>query len=331
VPRLTVSVALCTHNGAEYLDKQLLSILGQTAPPEEIVLSDDASRDDTVAIAERVLSEWRAAHPGSAPRILVLRNPAVLGVTANFEQALAACTGDVIALSDQDDVWVPHRLEVMVGAFARRPDLDLLHSDARLVDGAGNDLGTTLLETLGVTPAVQAAEHSGRAFDLLLRRNIITGATALVRRDLVTRSRPFPAAWVHDEWLAMVAAVTGVVDVLDEPLVDYRQHDANQIGVTTLDAAGRLGRLRAPRTLRNQRLLARADVLAARAPAFMPAPSPDRLTLIEAKLVHERMRSDLPAVRVARVWPVLREWTTGRYSRFGRGLQDVLRDLVQPL
>jgi len=182
-----------------------------------------------------------------------------------------------------------------------------------------------------VTPAVQAVEHSGHAFDLLLRRNIITGATALVRRDLVTRSRPFPEAWVHDEWLAMVAAATGVVDVLAEPLVDYRQHDANQIGVTTLDAAGRLGRLRAPRTLRNRRLLARAEALAARAPVLEPTPTPERLALIEAKLVHERMRSALPAHRIARVWPVLREWTTGRYARFGRGLQDVLRDLVQPV
>jgi glycosyltransferase involved in cell wall biosynthesis len=331
VPRLTVSVALCTHNGAGYLAKQLLSILGQTAPPDEIVLSDDASRDDTVDIAERVVSEWRVAHPGTTPRFQVVRNTAALGVTANFEGALAACVGDVIALSDQDDVWLPKRLEIMVGEFARRPDLDLLHSDARLVDGEGDDLGTTLLGTLGVTAAVRAAEHSGHAFDLLLRRNVVTGATALVRRDLVLRARPFPEAWVHDEWLAMVAAATGVVDVLDEALVDYRQHDANQIGVTALDAAGHIGRLRAPRTLRNKRLLARAEALAERAPAFVPAPDSDRLGLIEAKLVHERMRSALPAPRVARVWPVLREWATGRYSRFGRGLQDVLRDLVQPV
>lgn len=329
--QLTVSVALCTHNGASYLDRQLLSILGQSRPPDEIVLSDDASNDDSVGIAERTVASWRRDHPESTVRFKVRRNPVALGVVANFEQALLLCSGDLLALSDQDDLWVPCRLETMAAEFARRPDLDLLHSDARLVDASGADLGTTLLGTLGVADAEKEVVHTGRALELLLRRNIVTGATTVLTRRLLERALPFPAAWVHDEWLAVVAAATGGVDLLEETLVDYRQHASNQIGVTTLDVAGRLGRLRAPRTQRNRRLLARAEALAARAPGFEPAPSPVVLSAVAAKLVHERMRSTLPAGYALRVLPVLREWSTGRYSRFGRGLQDVLRDLVQPI
>ncbi|GEP28545.1 glycosyltransferase family 2 protein [Cryobacterium levicorallinum] len=320
-----VSVALCTYNGAAYLEEQLLSVLGQSLRPDEIVVSDDGSTDETLDVVQRVIS----AAP--AVEVLVLTNATALGVTANFEKALAACTGDLIALCDQDDVWWPDRVERMVAEFTSRPALQMVHADARLVDAAGAPLGLTLLQTLGVSDADRAAVHAGHATDAYLRRNIVTGATMMVRRELVERSRPFPAAWVHDEWMAMVAAATGLVDLLEEPLTDYRQHGGNQIGVTTLDASGKLGRLRAPRTARNARLLARAAELQRRAATFEPEASASVLALIDAKLAHETRRSALPVARLLRVGPIVRGWRSGDYSRFGLGLQDVLRDLVQPV
>ena len=328
---LSVSVALCTHNGAAFVTEQLLSILNQSRPPAEIVVSDDNSTDDTLAVIDRVGTAWRADHPAVTVAVRILRNPVALGVTANFEQAIAACTGDLIALSDQDDVWHADRLAKIVAVFERRPQLALLHTDARLVDSDGHPLGVTLLNTLRVSSADRYAVHSGSAIDALLRRNIVTGATLVLRRDLAARARPFPAEWVHDEWLAIVAAATGTVDLLEEPLVDYRQHDGNQIGASSLDAAGRLGRLTAPRTARNARLLARARVLQERSVALRPRPSADVLGRINAKLAHERMRSGLPASRLRRLPPVFRAWSAGDYSRFGLGLPDVLRDLTQPV
>ena len=322
---VSVSVALCTYNGAAYLKDQLLSILEQSLRPDEIVVSDDGSTDETLAVLERVVAAWPTVH------VVVLRNASALGVTANFEQALAACSGDLIALCDQDDIWWPERLERMVAEFTQRPALQMLHADARLVDAVGDPLGLTLLQTLGVSDADRAAVHAGHAIDAYLRRNIVTGATMMVRRELVEQSRPFPAAWVHDEWMAMVAAATGLVDLLDEPLTDYRQHSGNQIGVTTLDASGKLGRLRASRTARNARLLERAAVLQQRASGLTPPASASVLALIEAKLTHERRRSGLPAARVLRVASIFGSWRAGDYSRFGLGLQDVLRDLVQPV
>jgi len=326
-----VSVALCTYNGAAYIEEQLLSILGQSVVPDEIVLSDDGSTDATLTVCDAVIAAWLAEDSVRTVTVSVLRNARALGVTANFEQALAACSGDLIALCDQDDIWWPERLERMVGEFARRPELQMLHADARLVDAEGTALGITLLDTLGVSDADRAAVHSGRAIDAYLRRNIVTGATMMVRSELVARSRPFPSAWVHDEWIAMVGAATGLVDLLEEPLTDYRQHGGNQIGVTTLGAAGKLGRLRAPRTERNARLLDRAAALEQRAPGFEPRPSAEVLALIDGKFAHETRRSALPPTRILRVGPIVCSWRSGDYSRYGLGLQDVLRDLVQPV
>jgi glycosyltransferase involved in cell wall biosynthesis len=336
-----VSVALGTHNGARYLAEQLGSILAQTRPVDEIVLSDDASRDDTVAIAERLVAEHRAASGAGTPALVVLRNDPPLGVTANFERALAEASGDLVVLCDQDDVWRPDRIERALAALAARPGAELVASDARLVDAAGAPIGLRLFETLGVDPGVIARLESA-PLDELLRRNLLTGATMLVRRELVERARPFPASWVHDEWLAIVAATGGGIVVADEALIDYRQHGANQIGVTKLSLDGRLGRLRAPRTERNARLLARASDLAQRLPAILERRAADAsagtdagtsalASIVDDKLEHERVRSALPPARLRRIAPVVREWRTGRYGHYGRGAQDVLRDLVQPV
>jgi glycosyltransferase involved in cell wall biosynthesis len=325
------SVALCTYNGAAFIQEQLLSILQQTLVPDEIIISDDSSSDGTLGLVDDTVERFQAEHGdhGSAPR--VLRNTQPLGVTRNFEQALTACSGELIALSDQDDVWHPQRLERMVAEFRLRPNLLLLSTDARLVDAAGESTGQTLLATLGVSKADKDSVHRGRAVDALLRRNIVTGATTMVRRELVQRALPFPASWVHDEWLAMVGAVTGEIDLLEEALVDYRQHGGNQIGASSLDTAGKLGRLRAPRSARNRRLLARAEALQERARGFQPAVQSGTLAKIDAKLAHEVFRTKLSAERLSRVQPILREWRTGAYNRYGLGLQDVLRDLVQPV
>ena len=324
-----VSVALGTHNGARYLREQLDSILAQTRPVAEIVVSDDASGDGTVELAEQVIAEHRSTD-APTPALVVRRNTVALGVTANFEQALLAASGDLIALSDQDDVWHPERVERAVAEFAARPGLELVAAEARLVDEARAPLGSTLLETLGVDDVTRERLGTDAAFAELLRRNLLTGATMMVSRGLVERAAPFPASWVHDEWLAVVASVGGGIAVIGEPLIDYRQHGANQIGVSRLSASGRLARLREPRTDRNARLLARAEDLAARLPALARADARVEAD-VQAKLAHERMRQRIPASRLRRVAPIWREWRSGAYTRYGLGVQDVLRDLVQPV
>jgi hypothetical protein len=320
-----VSVALCTHNGARYVDEQIRSILTQSRPVDEIVVGDDASTDATVSIIEAAVAELGA--PGLV--VTVLRNPVALGVTANFEATLRACGGDILLLSDQDDVWHADRVERTLAAFDGRPEVTLVHTDARLVDGDGQPTGLSLFEGLALSDADIAREHDGDGFAVLLTRNIVTGASVGLRRSLLERALPLPPEWLHDEWLAAIAAVTGGLDVVEESLLDYRQHASNVVGVTPLTLAQKWGKLVEPRADRNVLLARRSEVLVERL-AHMPGVGADLLHAARGKLLHESRRAALPANRVLRLPVIAAEWAGGRYATYGRGLPDIARDLVQP-
>jgi glycosyltransferase involved in cell wall biosynthesis len=290
------------------------------------VLSDDASSDSTIQRAADTVAEH-----GTSVELVVLRNPQPLGVTRNFEQAVLACRFELIALSDQDDLWTPDKLARMIPRFEQDELLQLLFSDARLVGASGESLGATLFQATEFTGQARQAVHEGDAFSVLLRRNVVTGATVLVRRDFARAVAPFPAGWVHDEWIAMAAAIVGRIDVLEEPLVDYRQHGGNEIGARRLSIAAKFARMVEPGRDRNRRLLDRATDLATRLPSLPGRIPADRARAVQEKLQHELMRSGLSSHRLARVAPVLRELSTGRYATFGRGPLDAARDLLQPL
>jgi len=327
---MSVSIALCTHNGQRFIGEQLESIYAQSVLPDELVISDDASTDSTIALVESVVAE----HPGSAMNVRILRNSTPLGVTANFEQAIGACTSQFILLCDQDDVWSPVRVERTIDAFDDA-DVMLVHADATLIDETGAPLPGTLFEAYGVDAAARHELRFGDAFSMFMRRNLVTGATAAVRAELARVAAPYPAGWVHDEWLAIVAASIGSIAPIDEALIGYRQHGANQIGAVKLTVRAKLRRLTSPGFARNRRLLERAQSLAARYAGLgqgaMPERTAARTAAIARKLLHEQARSALSVHRWARVLPVLREARTHRYSEFGGGLQDIVRDLVQPL
>jgi glycosyltransferase involved in cell wall biosynthesis len=325
-----ISVALCTYNGARYIRAQLESILSQQVPDLEIVVSDDGSSDGTVDVVRDVQGQAHQSSAARGPRIRVIENETPLGIAANFEQAIAACSRGVIALSDQDDIWHPGRLKALVDRIEADDAIALLHSNARMVDENGGLLGYRLSDAIHFTESEVALVHSGNGFDVLLRRNVVTGATSVIRSELASRAFPTPEGWLHDEWLAIMAAVTARFDFLDIDSIDYRQHGNNQIGQLRPDLAHNLRRLKEPRTARNRRLLARASGLSERVRDLADAVPPRYVELVEGKLAHERVRSTLPARRLPRLLPVVREARKGGYVRFGLGWADILRDLVQP-
>ncbi len=322
---LQISVALCTYNGAQFVGEQVRSLLAQTRLPKQIVLSDDASSDDTVDIVRQEVERFNA-HRQSPVELTVLINALPLGVTRNFEQAIGLCTGDLIALCDQDDIWHASKLERMAHEFENRPDLSLLHSDLRLVDRQGKPLHATVFSANRVATADIQAIHSGGAADVLLRRNLVTGASTMFRRELTDVGMPFPNTWVHDEWLGIVASMTGTVDCIEDALVDYRQHGGNQIGASKMKFHHYVQRLISSRKDRNARLLSRARSLAAHP---VMAKATGFAMRVEQKLAHEITRSSYPVSRWRRLGPVWREFRTGRYHDFGLGFQDVVRDLIQ--
>jgi glycosyltransferase involved in cell wall biosynthesis len=325
-----ISVALCTHNGERFVEEQLWSILNQRPAIAQLVISDDASTDKTLEIVTATMDAYRKSNAGSELEAIVLVNPEPLGVTGNFEQAIAACTGELIALSDQDDVWHDGRLADLAEAFTADRSVTLVHTDARLVDANGEPLGHSLSEALAVTDSERAGEAAGAAFDVFLRRNLVTGATVVFRSQLFTVARPFPSPWVHDEWLAVVAAAVGRVVSLDQETIDYRQHGNNQIGVRRPTLRYKVGRVLEPRGVRNERLAAQFDVLWRRLAGMGGAVAQRSIDLAREKAEFERARESLPAARWRRVGPVLRAWRAGLYRTFAsQGNTDVIRDLLQ--
>lgn len=311
---------------ARFLPAQVQSICTQSLLPRQIVLSDDGSTDGSVSIVRQAMAQCGV---GEAVELTVFENTAPLGVTRNFEQAVRACRHELVALCDHDDVWHPGRLARMAAEFEARPDLLLLHSDARLVDAQLAPLGMTLFNALEVRPGELAAIAEGRAFEVLLRRNVVTGATAVFRRALLASALPFPKEWVHDEWLAAIAAATGRMAVLAEPLIDYRQHASNQIGARRHTLAEKIGKAFAARGTKHVERLRRGQALLERLQSLRGQVPQAHLHAQQQKVRHQRFRAELPAWRLARALPVLWEAARGRYDRFGRGWNAIAQDLLE--
>ena len=315
------AVVLCSYNGERHLPAQLESLRAQTVQPKRYVLSDDASGDASPDLLAAFASDRRAA----GCEVVMLRNPVNRGYVSHFEGAFRHAGAEVVFSCDQDDVWHPRKIERMREAFAARPGLWLLHADARLVDDEGRALGRRLFETLDLRPAELSAMHRGDGFGVLLRRNIVTGAAMAFRSALLARASPFAAHWAHDEWLAIVAAMHGEVDTLEEILVDYRQHEGNQIGVREKTLGQRAG-LGLDRHGFLMRAVPRIEALSRAVQAMDDLP-PDRGAAIEARLAHARVRAGMPPALFARARSVAEEWRSGRYDRFASGWRSALADL----
>jgi glycosyltransferase involved in cell wall biosynthesis len=318
-----VSVALCTYNGERFLAQQLASILNQTAAPVEIVVADDGSTDGTLQIAQAAAAE------STTTAVIVLAPSARLGVTKNFERAISATSAPIVALSDQDDVWLDGKLEAMKRGFDDE-GVVLVHTDARLVDEDGHPLALSLFEALEISADQLDREQSEDGYRMLLRRNLTTGATMAFRRELLDIASPFPVDWVHDEWLAMIAAATARIRVLPERLIDYRQHGSNAIGVARPTLSHKMRRVTGSSRERNRMLAGKFTTLSDRLAELGSAVRPGAVEATRAKAEFEAARAAYPANRVLRVLPVLRMYRSGRYQRFAsRGKWDIVRDILQ--
>lgn len=318
-----ISVALCTYNGAGFIREQLESILAQTVRPDQLVVADDGSTDGTLDVAQPVLE--RAAASGVS--VVVLPGEGRLGVSKNFERALERCDGDRIFLSDQDDRWHPDHVSDLLAALAAE-DVLLAHADARLIDGQNRLIEGGLFRSLVLTAAERDAMTAGDYLPVLVRRNVVTGATVALDARLLADALPVGEGWVHDEWLAIVAALTGRVALSPRPTVDYRQHASNVIGAGDRSLRTILGRLLGARGDRSALLASRMSVLIERMRDLGIPPAV--MALLERKREMELWRSELPRRRIARVLPVLRRAAAGDYRRFcSRGNADVLRDILQ--
>lgn len=317
-----VEVVLCTFNGAEFLPAQLQSIRNQSRPIDRLVISDDGSTDGTLAILRSL---------EAPPRTVLHQNERRLGASANFGQALRQVNGDVVVLCDQDDIWYHNKVERLLFELDRHVEALLVHSDARIIDGTGVPSGKTLFAELSYSASDRTRWDRGEALAILVRQNVVTGATIAIRRDLLDYALPVPDGFWHDEWLALIAAAIGQIRRIDEPLIDYRIHDRNQIGLLKIRARERLRAMTSKRGDYHLKRAQKLEVLLQRVRALGSRVATEHLRLIEQVSLHWRDRAHLPSRRLARVPVIWRQWSSGGYQRFSSGFRSALRDLVETM
>ncbi|HEY7674420.1 MAG TPA: glycosyltransferase family 2 protein [Burkholderiales bacterium] len=232
----SVDILVATYNGARFLGPQIESLLMQKGVSFRILVRDDGSTDETPELIRRYLR----LRPDC---IVPIDGSENLGAVATFARLLSQAKAPYAALCDQDDVWEPCKLESSLKVMREMEDRHgvgtplLVHSDLKVVDESLRLQHPSFWRYSGFDP-----RNAGLA--RLLIKNTVTGCASLVNRALIRLALPIPqAALVHDYWLALVAAATGQIGAVAEPLVAYRQHRHNLIGARAYDWKAIAGRL----------------------------------------------------------------------------------------
>ncbi len=216
-----ISIALCTYNGEKYLKEQLDSFVQQTLSPYELVVCDDCSSDSTLEILEK----FSRVAPFT---VRIFHNENNLGLIKNFSKAASLCQGEYIAFSDQDDIWLPDKLEACFQMMKKAEyeygtDIPLLvHTDLCLIDTENHVIAPSWMKVKHISPMdIDPLKN-------ILAANYVSGCTSLGNRILLKESLPFPKVIMnHDGWCALIAASRGKILFIQEAKVLYRQHASN--------------------------------------------------------------------------------------------------------
>lgn len=315
---MKMSVAMTTYNGEQFLREQLDSIFAQSRLPDEIVVCDDRSSDGT----PEILREYAARAPWP---MNVMINEERLGAIKNFEKAIDLCSGDIIVLCDQDDVWRPRKLAALEYAFDAEAELGVVLSNADLIDEDGRRLSGDLWSRCRFNKRRQALLRTSRRYDLLLGLPFATGATMAFRSHFKSLLLPLPAGsptFFHDRWIAVLIAAVGQIGIIDEKLTAYRLHHRQQIGVSKWPLAFRVF---VPHQCQSD-----AAALAAFDQRLKETPSTNSefLHCLMERQRHIRARSQFSKNPFRRLQQVASEFRSGRYLRYPYGWAVPIQDLL---
>ena len=226
---MLISVALCTYNGEKFIDQQIDSILNQTLKVDEIIVCDDGSSDRTIEI----LNQYSKNNPNL---FKIYQNEQNLKSVKNFEKAIQLCSGDIIFLSDQDDIWVNEKVEHYISYFDKNPNIKVLASNGYCINEKSE-----VEEKYSIWDVPQFLREKKVSFTyyklITYISNIATGASMAFKKEIIKEILPFPIlkGFHHDEWIAIIASKKNTFELLNEKYFYYRIHSNQQVGGVFFD------------------------------------------------------------------------------------------------
>ncbi len=308
-----ISVAMCTYTGEFFLPEHLESIVSQTVLADELVICDDGSKDGTIALLQKFAKK--------APfKVTIHQNETNLGSTKNFEKCISLCEGDIIFLTDQDDVWQNNKVETQLAYFDAHPEHDAVFSNALMINDDSQSIGRTIWEEIEFREDLQDKWRKGKAHEILFNGFVVTGATVAIRKSCMQRLLPFPTHvpdLIHDAWIAMVLSLEDKIGLIPENLIHYRIHAHQQVGFGSKIEHVSLGeRMSRPRDEKLLPLEEKADKLHQLYLLLRSIPFVPREKLIKLYLAkqHFERRAKLPNNRFLRLTPVFNQVVKGNYT-----------------
>jgi glycosyltransferase involved in cell wall biosynthesis len=207
---MKISVCLASYNGERYIAEQLTSILNQLSLEDELIISDDSSTDKTLSIIQSFQDS----------RIRIFPKNSFYNPIFNFENTLKQATGEVVVLSDQDDIWLDHKLEIIRNRFENKPSgIYTIVLDGKIIDDTGTIIGESIFQRLSSGP--------GLLKNIL--HNSYMGCCLAFSRELTEIILPFPKTIpMHDSWIGLLSELFGTVEFIPEKSIKYRKHETNK-------------------------------------------------------------------------------------------------------
>jgi len=320
--RPTISVVMATYNGARFLPQQLDSIAAQSMLPDELIVGDDLSSDATATI----IHEFARRNPRIDVRLEM--NAQRLGSTANFEAAVRRCRGDIVVFADQDDEWLPQRIERLTSALENDSQASYAFSDGVLMDGAGQTISGSLFSIIDFSSHERALFSRGQALRVLMRRNVVTGATLAVRRSALNALLPFEPGWIHDYYIAVALETLAHGALVNEPLIRYRLHADQQVGMARPSFAAALAYARKQDEAQCVAEAEKFESISRRLVSWGVPASHEVFALLRAKAEFNRMRARMRSHPVGAPLLIARALLRNWYQQYSLGWKQVLVDLL---
>lgn len=298
---MKISICMCTYNGEKYIEEQLSSILLQIEKADEIIICDDGSTDNTVCILERFKRDFPLT------KFKIYRNNHTLGPTKNFEKCISLASGNIILLSDQDDIWNPSKIEMIKNVFNKQQDCSMVFSNGIIMDQNGRNTRKKMWDVVGFK--IGDPIHIS-----LFSRNVVTGATMAFRSEYRDMILPIPKDWIHDHWISMVLSSISDIYAINQTLIKYRRHREQSIGMReptiteNIDAA-----------LKNKNDYYEIEIAKLKELG-------ERINdpMISDKIEHLRVRNEMKS----RITTPITELLTGRYHKYSLGWKSFIKDVL---